>query len=422
MFYEETKIKSVLKCKKCNEMLDVPRMLPCGSNLCSSCVSLIQEVNEKFDCLVCTKTHNMSKEEIPINEALSNLLLFEPNEISRGDVAKNLRFQLDLIQENIDYFTFNIENGVDKIKEHCYNVRAQVQLATEKLIQEINQANERLISKVDKYEKECIREFESKKKEKTEFNSMTNTLRAFHNEWIDYFKQTKLSDKLMQEAIVNATSLNEKSSISKLNLEDIIFNGRGLKFQKNNSTYGDEIIGQLSVPESGLDSAILNQDQKKILMELCGFSVNEWQLIYRGSRDGFTANSFHSKCNGKSKTLVIIKSNYNYIFGGYTEQDWNGNQVYKNDPKAFIFSIVNSSNIPQKYLNNSQQTAIYCDLTCGPIFGNASKYDINVNVNFAASQQITNNQSSYSIPSNFYLGGNPNYTITEIEVFSKGLI
>ena len=30
-------------------------------------------------------------------------------------------------------------------------------------------------------------------------------------------------------------------------------------------------------------------------------------LLYRASEDGFGADAFHSKCDGKSNTMIIIK-------------------------------------------------------------------------------------------------------------------
>ena len=47
-----------------------------------------------------------------------------------------------------------------------------------------------------------------------------------------------------------------------------------------------------------------------------------FKLIYRGSKDGFTAVVFHSKCDKMGPTLIIIKSEFELIFGGYTDIDW----------------------------------------------------------------------------------------------------
>ena len=78
------------------------------------------------------------------------------------------------------------------------------------------------------------------------------------------------------------------------------------------------------------DSVILSVDQ-------CGTLIN-WlketgaikdmtmagdKLLYRGSRNGWAASAFHSCCDNKGPTVTVIKSG-NYIFGGYTEQEWKG--------------------------------------------------------------------------------------------------
>ncbi len=56
--------------------------------------------------------------------------------------------------------------------------------------------------------------------------------------------------------------------------------------------------------------------------------VYKWKLIYRSSKNGFTAKSFHKYCNYYSPTLVVIKSRDGWIFGGYTTQLWNGCSIY----------------------------------------------------------------------------------------------
>ena len=57
-------------------------------------------------------------------------------------------------------------------------------------------------------------------------------------------------------------------------------------------------------------------------------------------------NDFHSKCDIKPNTLVIVKSANGNIFGGYTEKDWAHTGNYKKDDYAFIFSLVNKDNKP----------------------------------------------------------------------------
>jgi hypothetical protein len=60
---------------------------------------------------------------------------------------------------------------------------------------------------------------------------------------------------------------------------------------------------------NSLKSQILKgEKQLSELIELCEFSsTDKWTLLYRGTRDGFGVEDFHSKCDGHPNTLTIIK-------------------------------------------------------------------------------------------------------------------
>lgn len=67
-------------------------------------------------------------------------------------------------------------------------------------------------------------------------------------------------------------------------------------------------------------------------------NVISYELIYKATRDGDKSENFHSKCDNKENTIVIIKSKNGKIFGGFTTKFWN-HMEYINDPLAFVFSI-----------------------------------------------------------------------------------
>ena len=50
-----------------------------------------------------------------------------------------------------------------------------------------------------------------------------------------------------------------------------------------------------------------------------------WIPCYRKFTDGRDVTEFYSNCGGKGMTVTIVRSG-NYIFGGYTDQDW-GNSL-----------------------------------------------------------------------------------------------
>jgi hypothetical protein len=60
------------------------------------------------------------------------------------------------------------------------------------------------------------------------------------------------------------------------------------------------------------------------------FRAKTFQLLYRGSRDGFEGSVFHAGCNGHPNTLALISSTNDCIFRGYTPVAWSS----RNGPAA----------------------------------------------------------------------------------------
>ena len=75
------------------------------------------------------------------------------------------------------------------------------------------------------------------------------------------------------------------------------------------------------------DSVILSSDQRGTLANWLNDSRANTNysghLLYRASRDGWAASNFHSCCDNRGPTVTVVKSG-NYIFGGFTEENWQG--------------------------------------------------------------------------------------------------
>ena len=69
------------------------------------------------------------------------------------------------------------------------------------------------------------------------------------------------------------------------------------------------------------ESEILTQEHTKILLGMIPYTSGKWRLLFRASRDGFAAKSFHSKCDYKGPTVTVVQSG-SFIFGGFTEAAW----------------------------------------------------------------------------------------------------
>jgi hypothetical protein len=162
-----------------------------------------------------------------------------------------------------------------------------------------------------------------------------------------------------------------------------------------------------------------------LLLQLLNFNTNQrLNLLYRASRYGFSSGSFHSKCDGKYRTLTIIKSENGNIFGGYTNAAWDSSSGYKSDTGSVLFSLINQNGIPVVLHNYASSSAIYCHASYGPTFGGGHDLMISSNSN--------TNTNSYSILGHTYrasgviyntaqaqhaLAGSKNFKVLEIEVY-----
>ncbi|PKY23224.1 hypothetical protein RhiirB3_526350 [Rhizophagus irregularis] len=104
----------------------------------------------------------------------------------------------------------------------------------------------------------------------------------------------------------------------------------------------------------------------------------EYNLLLRGSKDGFESKDFRSNCNNKGATIVLIKlKGSNKIIGGYNPIKWGGSNKYLNSQNSFIFSFnsytLNSSTIVlSRIVENSRAIADGEDKNQG--FGNGDLF------------------------------------------------
>ena len=185
-----------------------------------------------------------------------------------------------------------------------------------------------------------------------------------------------------------------------------------------------DILFKEKAKADGIDSKIIKKNEELNLIsdrikntEILKNKKIKYKLLYRGTRDGINASSFHQKCNSIPETISIIQTTKGYKFGGYTEQTWenHSNGSYIIDNKSFVFSIDH-----MKIYNHVQGTdAILHNNNFGPSF----YYCIHLKKDFSKNENETSGKNSANY---HYSGFNRDYelndgeqyfSVAEIEVF-----
>ena len=143
---------------------------------------------------------------------------------------------------------------------------------------------------------------------------------------------------------------------------------------------------------------------------------SEFELIYRASRDGWNSKDFHRKCYNKKRTVSLIQTDTNNVFGGYVTIPWKGRGGSKRDPTAFLILIRSSKNYKPDRFTYHKGTAMYDSNTYMCIYGGGNDIKIFSNCNKYGGNYTC--QYSFNTPSNLYLNGDDrSFTVKEIEVF-----
>jgi len=102
----------------------------------------------------------------------------------------------------------------------------------------------------------------------------------------------------------------------------------------------------------------LNKQLKLVSRELGG-------LLFQTSKDGQSPSTFHSRCDSKGPTVVIVQTKGGNVFGGYTYTSWASSGGYSGSTKAFLFRLRPS----MKRFDQRNSNAIYRHSSYGPVFG-----------------------------------------------------
>ncbi|XP_028395970.1 uncharacterized protein LOC114519975 isoform X2 [Dendronephthya gigantea] len=318
----------------------------------------------------------------------------------------------------------NAKTAKDKIKEQKEKV---LKIVTEKVDERTKKMNEEVDKAYDELQSELNKQHDEIKDYRDKLQAsmpLPKSLlkRGGIEEILSLQKQIDESiEKLEKEKPEDLTAVNDGNiqhvpgDINNINVDEVVdklghIEGHNGHFNLTNSS--SILKGEI---------AFIKQ-----LQEWLGKKCN-WNLCYRASRDGWRAQDFHSHCDNKGPTVVLVKAN-NCIFGGYADVSWQGNVGYTNSKSSFIFSLRNKDNLAPFIANIKQREegyAIYCKSSFGPTFGGG--FDLRIVNNPQVNQSQSNFGYTYQLPSgcmpgselaNNLLAGQWKFLTTEIEVFN----
>jgi Zn-dependent metalloprotease len=226
MLFNQEYVNEAIICGICNTVLKNPRLLPCSESACHECIQfkIYTDPNQEFNCQFCKRKHTPGKDGFPLNGALMKLLIAKSDSnVYRNEQVDRLKEKLADIKSKCGKFELSSENGVDQVRKNCKQLRKQVEVETEKLINEAHKFNDSLIAVINHYEEEYIKSFKSnatKKNDKlnefigmvTEVTQATDATQA--NEVTKAFQATQACKAAEATAATQAAEVTEATQAS----------------------------------------------------------------------------------------------------------------------------------------------------------------------------------------------------------------
>jgi hypothetical protein len=313
------------------------------------------------------------------------------------EISNELDQQLTLIKQNFQSCTeFLQSNSLEK--ENDKNATLLLNFGeivdVKELASLVTQIRTELMNQKDKYEPVNLK------------NNLSNVAGSLENSLINsaiYQQNVLKSLQVQADMLIASTIPNFLQTIKK-------------------SSDHEKIIlipkEEFSLPSS----TILKNEHIALFKQWIPKKITKLDLLYRGSRDGFTAYAFHKNCDNKGPTITVIVSQaYGKIFGGYTEASWNATGTEKKDNDSFLFSLSTS----EKF-NHKSGAGIFCHSGGLSCFGGCLGPDLSISNNCNIQTPNRADIGTYfSLPKGYssvkeaktYLAGEATFGVQEIEVF-----
>jgi len=225
-----------------------------------------------------------------------------------------------------------------------------------------------------------------------------------------HFEQAKISEQRMMTTLANIENKQNPPPIQS-------------QSQSQQQVNNQSIIHSSNVIEGG--SKLLTDNHLAMIKTwISSYSTAPFKmkLLYQGTRDGFTRESFGSKCYNLTPIMIFIKAQSSgNIFGGFQTKPRNGKEIglYKGDDNAFLFSVT----FGEKYPIKAKEKAFY-ELS-KRLFDFGGAGDISIAMNCHTNEESYTQFPYYYSCSKFnnwetgktYLAGTYNFRVEEIEVF-----
>ena len=311
----------------------------------------------------------------------------------------------------------------EKLNENKEELKLKIQKVFTKIRNAINEREDILLSEVDKqFNDNFISENIIKENENlpTKIQLSLEKGKNIDKEWND---ENKLNSNIND--CINIENNIKEITVIKNNIKNINDNKIKIKFYPEDENKMEKFLeiiklfgkvgSNIWLEESNIFSSKDNYDFIFEEIEKNNNKIKFSKLIYRATRDGDSYDNFFNKCNEINNIVLLVKSNNNSIFGGFTKVGFKKvkSNKYKDD-LAFVFSIDKK----KIYHIKKGKDAIRCCSCCCPQFCDSTIYLLHNFLSTNRNYVNPKNDNYEGFTIDYELNnGTQNFKVIELEIY-----
>lgn len=309
-----------LKCPECEKEFEIPQILTCGKVICSECLTKILDQNiddlDQFKCVCCNDLHKIPVNGFPVCEPLMKILKKTSKKVACNEREIKMKATFNELGTLLNEIENNFKNGANLIKEHCDQIRNNINLAHQFKTDQLNAAKQSLIDQTISYETESIRMLNSDTKNTEIFAERIEKLKSIYK---NYFLQTtNLNDSNPDQAKQDLIILKSELMPEIENVKRFIFFNHELKFIQNRQVLNETSLGELKLTSLKLID----------FNELNKLTVDEYFMDENGNPTPIDDISFGYFSNNDLNICYTTNSQLNFMIFN-DNKDLINHKIYK---------------------------------------------------------------------------------------------